>query len=64
MAEWKKSDGETYTVKYLGVVSGTMGILSRKMRMQKAYEDFGNWEGNKEEESIDVTEKGKTEKEV
>ena len=28
----------TYTVKYIGVVSGTMGILSRKMRMPKYYQ--------------------------
>ena len=27
--------GSTYAVKYLGIVDGTMGILSRKMAMQK-----------------------------
>ena len=27
--------GKTYSVKYLGIVDGTMGILSRKMALQK-----------------------------
>ena len=27
--------GPTYAVKYLGIVDGAMGILSRKMAMQK-----------------------------
>ena len=26
--------GKTYSVKYLGIVDGTMGILSRKMALQ------------------------------
>ena len=29
---------KTYTVKYIGVVEGSMGILSRKMRMPKVTE--------------------------
>ena len=29
---------DTYTVKYIGVVEGSMGILSRKMRMPKYVE--------------------------
>lgn len=29
---------KTYTVKYIGVVEGSMGILSRKMRMPKMTE--------------------------
>ena len=28
--------GATYSVKYLGIVDGTMGILSRKMALQGA----------------------------
>ena len=28
--------GKTYSVKYLGIVDGTMGILSRKMALQAA----------------------------
>lgn len=37
----EKPEGETqktYTVKYIGVVEGSMGILSRKMRMPKMTE--------------------------
>lgn len=30
----KSYPGPTYTVKYLGVVDGSMGILSRKMALQ------------------------------
>jgi hypothetical protein len=33
-----KSD-PTYSVKYLGIVDGSMGILSRKMMMQTAQKD-------------------------
>ena len=31
--------GKTYSVKYLGIVDGTMGILSRKMALQGAGKD-------------------------
>ena len=31
---------DTYTVKYIGVVKGTMGILSRKMKMPNSYNKY------------------------
>jgi hypothetical protein len=34
----KQKTKDTYTVKYIGVVEGSMGILSRKMRMPKYVE--------------------------
>ena len=32
----------TYSVKYLGIVDGAMGILSRKMAMQGSLKDKGS----------------------
>ena len=34
-------DGPAYSVKYLGIVDGTMGILSRKMALQSILKDKG-----------------------
>lgn len=34
-SEGQNRPKKTYTVKYIGVVEGSMGILSRKMRMPK-----------------------------
>lgn len=33
--------GPAYSVKYLGIVDGSMGILSRKMALQKEAGQFG-----------------------
>ena len=34
--------GPAFSVKYLGIVDGSMGILSRKMAMQKEIPEFGS----------------------
>ena len=36
-----KYNGPKYSVKYLGVVEGTMGVLSRKMAMMPEHAAFG-----------------------
>lgn len=34
-------NGPKYSVKYLGIVEGTMGVLSRKMAMQPEHATYG-----------------------